>query len=265
MTRPKLAFLGGGHMGEALAAGLLASGWATEPELAIVEKVEARRAALQERWPAMQLVDAPMPADGVVVAVRPPDVEAACREAAGTAPGRVLSIAAGVPIAKLEAWIGAGVPVVRAMPNQPAAVGLGASAIAPGTHASEDDLTWAEGVLSAVGVVVRVDERALDAVTGLSGSGPAYVFLVAEAMIAAGVANGLSPEHSAVLAVQTILGAGRLLADSGQSPEALRKAVATPGGTTAAALAVLEAGGLRQLFEAAITAATERARELGGG
>ena len=147
---------------------------------------------------------------------------------------RVLSIAAGVPLDRLEAWLGEGVPVVRAMPNTPALVGAGAAAIAGGASATDDDLAWAEVVLSAVGTVQRVAEPLLDAVTGLSGSGPAYVFLVAEALIEAGVLAGLPRPVSEALATQTLLGAARLLAESGDSPEALRAAVTSPGGTTAA-------------------------------
>lgn len=263
MNRPKLVLLGGGHMGEALAAGLLAAGWAGEGELAIVEKLAARRNELLARWPAMTVVEHAVEAEGVVIAVRPADVEGACAEAREAGLERALSIAAGVPLAKLEAWFGGGIPVVRAMPNQPASVGLGASAISPGAHATENDLAWAETILRAVGIVVRVDEPLLDAVTGLSGSGPAYVYLVAEALAGAGVANGLPAGVALDLAVQTLVGAARVLADSGETPDRLRAGVATPGGTTAAALAVLEEQGLRATFEAAVTAATERAREIG--
>ncbi len=181
--------------------------------------------------------------------------------AAGTE--RVLSIAAGVTIATLEGSLDAGTPVIRAMPNTPATVGAGAAAIAPGTSAGEDDLAWAEGLLGAVGTVVRVPETLLDAVTGLSGSGPAYVFLVAEALIAAGIEVGLPPDVSYDLAVQTLFGAATLLAGSDVGPEALRAAVTSPNGTTAAGLAVMEERGLREAIRAGVVAATERSRELG--
>jgi pyrroline-5-carboxylate reductase len=176
---------------------------------------------------------------------------------------RVVSIAAGVRLAALEAALGR-VPVVRAMPNTPALVGSGVTAIAPGSLAGEEDLAWAEEVLGAVGRVVRVGEPLLDAVTGLSGSGPAYVFLVAEALIDAGVLVGLPRDLSTTLAVQTLLGAARLLAETGDTPEALRAAVTSPGGTTAAGLRALEAAGVRAAFLDAVTAATERSKELGG-
>jgi pyrroline-5-carboxylate reductase len=149
------------------------------------------------------------------------------------------------------------------MPNTPALVGAGAAAVAGGTHATDDDLAWAEAVLGAVGTVVRVPEAQLDAVTGLSGSGPAYVFLVAEALIDAGVLVGLPRPASRELAVQTLLGAARLLAETGEGPEALRAQVTSPGGTTAAGLRALESGGVRAALIDAVVAATERSRELG--
>jgi pyrroline-5-carboxylate reductase len=153
--------------------------------------------------------------------------------------------------------------VIRAMPNTPALIGAGASAIAPGSAASEEDLAWAEEVLGAVGVVVRVPESQLDAVTGLSGSGPAYVFLVAEALAEAGVLNGLPRATAETLAFQTLAGAARLLAEGETSAADLRAAVTSPGGTTAAGLAELERSGARAAFLDAVSAATRRSRELG--
>ncbi len=266
MTR--LAIVGGGRMGEALVAGLLQAGWAAADEMAVVEPVAARRDQLAARFPGLGLADSAVAAGGVVLAVKPGDAEVACRAIAGAAGAegtRVLSIAAGVPTARLQEWLGDGVPVVRAMPNTPALVGAGASAIAAGTSAGDADLDWAEGILRAVGVVQRVPETLLDAVTGLSGSGPAYVFLVAEALIEAGVLNGLPRSTAGALAIQTLLGSARLLAESGDSPEVLRAAVTSPGGTTAAGLRVLEDYGVRSAFLEAVTAATERSQELGQG
>ena len=261
--KASLVIVGGGRMGEALLSGLLASGWAAGADLAVVEKLAARRQELSERFPDVAVVDAQPPARGAVIAVKPGDVDAACREIAESGPGRVLSIAAGVPIDRLEALLGHGVPVVRAMPNTPALIGAGAAAIAAGTHATDDDLDWAASLLGAVGIVVRLPERLLDAVTGLSGSGPAYVFLVAEALIEAGVLVGLPRDASRELALQTLLGAARLLTETGDTPEALRAAVTSPGGTTAAGLKALEDHGVRAAFLDAVAAATERARELG--
>jgi pyrroline-5-carboxylate reductase len=149
------------------------------------------------------------------------------------------------------------------MPNTPALVGSAASAISPGRWAGERELAWAEEILGAVGTVVRVPEPLLDAVTGLSGSGPAYLFLVAEALIDAGVLAGLPRPISSQLTVQTLLGAARLLAESGDSPEVLRAGVTSPGGTTAAGIRALEAAALRSAFLEAVMAATERSQELG--
>ncbi len=261
----KLAVLGGGRMGEALVTGLLAAGWAPADELLVVEPLGGRREELKERFPGLHVAADVVAAEGAVIAVKPGDVEAACRAVAAASIGRVVSIAAGVPLARLEAWLGDGVAVVRAMPNTPALVGCGAAAIAPGTAAGADDLAWADGILSAVGVVERVGEHLLDAVTGLSGSGPAYVFLVAEALIDAGVLNGLSRPAARSLVVQTLLGSARLLAESGDEPETLRAAVTSPGGTTAAGLRALEARAVRSAFMEAVAAATERSRELGRG
>jgi pyrroline-5-carboxylate reductase len=258
----RLQVLGGGRMGEALLRGLLDAGWATAADVAVVEKVEARRKQLDDLLPGVEVVAEPVACEGVVVAVKPGDVEAACRAAAVAGVQRALSIAAGVPTAKLEAWLGEGVPVVRAMPNTPALVGAGAAAIAAGTAAREDDLAWAEDVLRAVGTVVRVPEPLLDAVTGLSGSGPAYVFLVAEALTEAGVLAGLPRETAAALAHQTLLGAARLLVESEEGPEALRANVTSPGGTTAAGLRVLEHRAVRSAFIEAVQAAAQRSREL---
>jgi pyrroline-5-carboxylate reductase len=255
----ELVIVGGGKMGEALLGGLLAAG-RDAASLAVVEPIGARRAELAEAFPGVAVSAEPVGADGAVIAVKPADVPAAI---GATKARRVLSIAAGVTIATLEAAAGAGVPVVRAMPNTPALVGAGAAAIAGGTSAGDDDLAWAEAILGAVGTVVRVPEKLLDAVTGLSGSGPAYVFLVAEAMVDAGVLAGLPRATAEALAHQTLLGAARLLVESGDQPAALRAAVTSPGGTTAAGLRALEQHGVRAAFLDAVMAATARSHELG--
>jgi pyrroline-5-carboxylate reductase len=261
----RLEIVGGGRMGEALVAGLLEAGWAGPDEMVVVEPVAARRDQLAARFPGLGLADAAVRAEGAVLAVKPTDAEAACRAIAAAGADRVLSIAAGVPTSRLEEWLGGGVRVVRAMPNTPALVGAGAAAIAAGATAGGADLDWAEGFLGAVGVVQRVPESALDAVTGLSGSGPAYVFLVAEALIEAGVLNGLPRATASALVIQTLAGSAKLLAESGDTPEGLRGAVTSPGGTTAAGLRVLENRAVRGAFLEAVTAATERSRELGRG
>lgn len=268
-----LVVVGGGKMGEALVAGLLASGWAEPDQIVIAEALEQRRRQLLApegvggRYPGVVVTESPQTAAGAagaVIAVKPGDVEAACRSLAEARVARVLSIAAGVRLDQLQGWLGAGVRVVRAMPNTAALVGAGAAAIAPGQDAGEEDLAWAETILGAVGTVARVPESLLDAVTGLSGSGPAYVFLVAEALIEAGVLVGLPRAVSHQLTVQTLLGSARLLAESDLGPEALRAAVTSPGGTTAAGLRALEAAAVRSAFLDAVVAATERSRALGG-
>ncbi len=250
-------------MGEALLGGLLAAGWARPDELAVVELLAERRDVLRTQFPGVAVLDAIAPADAAIVAVKPNDVPSACAALAEAGIARVLSIAAGVPTARLEAALSAGAAVVRAMPNTPALVGAGAAAIAAGTAASDDDLVWAESILSAVGTVVRVDEALLDAVTGVSGSGPAYVFRFAEALIEAGVRAGLPHDISVALTQQTLTGSARLLAVSDDPPEALRAAVTSPGGTTAAALAVLDDALWFEAVVDAVAAATARSRELG--
>jgi pyrroline-5-carboxylate reductase len=260
-----LVIAGGGKMGEALLGGLLRSGWCAPTEVAVAEPDAPRRAALKQLFPGVHVAESPVAADGAIIAVKPAYVADAAGALGAAGVGRVLSIAAGVPTSVIEAALPGGTPVVRAMPNTPALVGAGASAIAPGSTATDDDVAWAESILAAVGVVVRVPEAQLDAVTGLSGSGPAYVFLVAEAMIAAGAAVGLPADVATTLALQTIHGAGRMLVESGQSPEDLRAAVSSPNGTTVAGLAVLDERGVRDAFAAAIERATERSRELGRG
>jgi pyrroline-5-carboxylate reductase len=197
--------------------------------------------------------------------VKPADIEAICGELStvvGVSGRRILSIAAGVTLHALDSHL-EGAAVVRAMPNTPALVGTGASAIAGGRHAGRADLDWAKETLEAVGSVVELPESALDAVTGLSGSGPAYVFLLAEALVEAGVLVGLSRPVASQLVVQTLLGSARMLAETGEEPSALRAAVTSPGGTTAAGLRALEAGGFRHAVLEAVSAATERSRELG--
>jgi pyrroline-5-carboxylate reductase len=261
----KLLLVGGGRMGQALLGGLVTSGWAEIADLAVTEKVPGLRDELTARFPGLQVAAEPVEAEGAVLAVKPPDVPTACEALAATGTKRVLSIAAGITIATLEEHLGDGVAVVRSMPNTPALVGAGAAAIAPGTAATDADLDWAEGLLRAVGTVVRVPEKLLDAVTGLSGSGPAYVFLVVEALIEGGVLAGLPRDVATELAVHTLVGAGRLLAETGEPAEALRAQVTSPGGTTAAGLRALEAAGVRSAFLEAVAAATARSRELGGG
>ena len=261
----RLAVLGGGNMGTALVQGLLASGWAAPDEMVVVEVLASRRDTLSEELLGVDVVDSldGVLVDGALLAVKPADVPAAAAAAAAAGAIRILSIAAGVPTSMVREAAGSDARVVRAMPNTPALVGAGAAAIAPGPGAGEDDLSWAEEILCSVGTVVRVSEQALDAVTGLSGSGPAYLFLVAEALIDAGVLAGLTRDVSRALVEQLFVGSAKLMAGSAKGPEAHRAEVTSPGGTTAAGLRVLERAAVRAAFLDAVAAATERSRELG--
>ena len=266
-----LLVVGGGKMGSALLAGLGAAGWAGAGRLGVVEIDPARREELIAAHPGVVVagsLDDPAvgpavgPAGGAVLAVKPDAAEGTCRALGAVGITRILSVVAGLPAARLEAVLPDGAVVVRAMPNMPALIGAGVTALSGGSNARSDDLNWAEGIAAALGKVVRVPERQLDAVTGLSGSGPAYVFLIAEALIEAGVLAGLTRELSRTLTVETLLGSASLLAGSGETPEALRAAVTSPGGTTAAALRVLESRAVRSAMLEAVLAATERARNL---
>ncbi|HVE93493.1 MAG TPA: pyrroline-5-carboxylate reductase [Acidimicrobiales bacterium] len=259
----QLMIVGGGKMGEALLAGLVRARWAAPTELAVVEPVAERRRQLTETFPGVDVRAEPAESAGAVIAVKPADVATAAKAISSAGCGRVLSIAAGVATRTIEDNLDASTPVVRAMPNTPALVGAGASAIALGAAASPEDEAWARSILAAVGIVVTVPEDQLDAVTGLSGSGPAYVFLVAEAMIDAGERAGLSRETAEMLAKQTLLGASRLMVETGTPPVELRAAVTSPNGTTVAGLAVLDERDVRGAFVDAVKAATERSRELG--
>ena len=256
-----LTLLGGGNMGAALLGGLLAAG--RDPAgLAVVEVLAARRDELAAQFPGVAVLAEVGATDGVVVAVKPHDVPAAVHAAVAAGARRVLSIAAGVSLATLEAAAGGGVAVIRSMPNTPALIREGAAGPAAGAAATDDDVVWAEEILGAVGVVVRVPEHQLDAVTGLAGSGPAYVFLVAEALLEARVLAGLPRPAATALATQLLVGSSALLAERGD-PAALRAMVTSPGGTTAAGLRVLEQRGVRAAVLDAVMAATERSRELG--
>ena len=257
----QLVIVGGGNMGAALIQGLLRAGKLGPSDLAVTETLEGRRAELATMFPGVTIGSEVAEATGAVIAVKPGDVSAAVAATARAGARRILSIAAGVTIGRLEEAAGADVAVVRAMPNTPALIGQGAAAIAGGRRATEDDLAWAEGILGAVGTVERVAESQLDAVTALSGSGPAYVFLVAEALIDAAVAAGLARPVATRLTTQLLVGSSALLAERGD-PAALRAMVTSPGGTTAAGLAALEARALRAAFADAIRAATARSIEL---
>ena len=250
-------------MGQALLAGLIRAQWAAPNELAVVEVLDQQRQGLEAAFPLVQVLAEPEAGVDTIVAVKPHLAVGVAQ--ALSEPPRVVSVAAGVTIESLEGVLPADTPGVRVMPNTPALVGFGAAAVAGGSSATDDDVAWAVSILDAVGQAVVVPEHLLDAVTGLSGSGPAYVFLVAEALIDAGVSAGLPAEVSATLAGQTLLGAATLLMSGQSSPSELRASVMTPAGTTAAGLRVLEQRAVRAAFIDAVQAATDRSRQLGGG
>jgi pyrroline-5-carboxylate reductase len=266
-----LLIVGGGKMGSALLGGLLSSGWVDPGGVAVTETAPARRAELALEFPGVEVLDAPVAGlledspdrlAGAVLAVKPDAAEGACRVLGAVGVTRVLSIVAGIPSVRLETALGGQPMVVRAMPNTPALVGAGITALSGGSHATSADLAWAEDVMAAVGTVIRLPERLLDPVTGLSGSGPAYFFLVAEALIEAGVQMGLPREVSLTLVVKTMSGSAKLMEETGEEPAVLRARVTSPAGTTAAGVRVLEARAVRSAFMEAVAAATERSRSL---
>jgi pyrroline-5-carboxylate reductase len=270
VSERRIAVLGGGKLGEALLSGLLSSGWRTPAEIVVTDVRAERLADLAERYDvATSLVneEAVHGARVIVVAVKPQDFATLLTQI-GTilTPGQVvLSVAAGITTATIEGGISARVPVVRAMPNLPATVHEGMAGIAAGRHAGEEHLALAHDVLAHVGRVVRVSEPLLDAVTAISGSGPAYFALLAESMIEAGLLLGLSREISTQLVVQTMLGTAHMLRDEKMHPVELREMVTSPGGTTIRAIHELESAGVRAAFLDAIQAAHDRSRELASG
>lgn len=256
------AIIGGGNMGTALARGLLEAGIVSAPDLVVVESNADRRQQLAELVPGAVIVESIRPCGAAVIAVKPPDAPAAASASVAAGATRIVSIAAGVTVSTLEAACGPGVAVIRSMPNTPCLVGEGVTAIAAGTSATDEDLAWAESILGAVGLVVRVPEDKIDAITGVTGSGPAYLFLIAEALIDAAEVVGLDRSQADVLVRQLFVGSAALLAE-GDDPAVLRARVTSPGGTTAAGIAALEAASVREAFCSAVEAATARSRELG--
>ena len=270
MASLKIAVLGAGKAGEALIAGLLSSGWRQPSEIAATARHEERLAELADRYgieTTLSNVDAAEGAGIIVIAVKPQDIEGLLADVGGTLTKEqtVITIAAAIPTRLIESHLADGVPVVRAMPNTPVTVHEGMSGISAGTHATEEHLATAEDVLGSVGRSVRVDEGYMDAITAVSGSGPAYFALLAESMIEAGILLGLSREIATDLVVQTMLGTAKLLRDERMHPVELREMVTSPGGTTIAAIRELEQAGVRAAFLNAIQAAMKRSQELAEG
>jgi pyrroline-5-carboxylate reductase len=260
-----ISVIGAGKMGEALISGLLKGGTSPDDVL-ITERYEARARELTERYGvrAVSNAEAAKTADTLVLAVKPQDMEALLAElSAFVMPDRlIVTIAAGIPTSAIEKRLVEGVPVVRVMPNTPALVGEAMSVIAAGSHAESRHLERAEELFCHVGKVIRLPEAQLDAVTALSGSGPAYIFYLVEAMTDAGILLGLPRSIAHELIVQTVVGSAVMLRDSGEHPVTLREAVTSPAGTTISAIRELENHGVRAALLAALEAARDRSREL---
>jgi pyrroline-5-carboxylate reductase len=263
----RVAVVGAGRLGESLVRGFLRSGWRQPDELVVTARRPERLAHLASTYRIEASSDNEAAAAGarlVVVAVKPQDIAHALQELAPAVHTEqtVVSVAAGTTTETIEALLPSGVRVIRAMPNLPALVDEGVAGICAGARADARDLDLAQEALEHVGIVVRVSEADLDAVTAISGSGPAYFALLAEAMIEAGLLHGLSRDVSTRIVTQTMFGSARLLRDEAMHPVELREAVTSPGGTTTRAIRELERSGVRAAFLDAISAATERSREL---
>lgn len=263
----KLGIIGGGVMGSALASGVITAGLVSPSAITMADVSEACRQQLSEKLGVNVTPDNRTAVDGadvVILAVKPFIVEAVLKDIGPQlSPSQTLvSIAAGVEIRDIEDSLTGLIPVIRVMPNTPALVGAAASAYARGSSAGDSDASRAEAVLGAVGTVAEVPERLLDAVTGLSGSGPAYVFLVIEALADGAVRMGLPRDVAVKLAAQTTLGAAKMVLETGSHPAQLKNMVTTPGGTTAAGLFALEEGAVRASLQRAVQAATDRACEI---
>ncbi|MCX8072150.1 MAG: pyrroline-5-carboxylate reductase [Candidatus Binatia bacterium] len=266
---PNLGFIGAGNMASAIMRGLLSAGLASPSAIVASDVDTAKLTALKRQLKIQPAASNPEVADRatvIVLAVKPQDIDTVLNDLRGVVTPRhlLISIAAGVGTTKIEHLLGEEVRVVRAMPNTPVLVGKGMTVLVRGRFATAADLKLAVRMFSAVGDAVDVqDERMLDAVTGLSGSGPAYVYLLAEGLIAGGVAAGLTAALAARLTFQTIAGAAAMMQETGQPPEALRAQVTSPGGTTLAGLSELHRRGFKDALVAAVVAATRRSQELG--
>jgi len=263
-----LGFIGAGNMAEAIARGVIRSGLYRPEQIQASDPVPARRAVFQDDLKIACHADSTVvaaAADIIVLAVKPQMMAAALGQirAALRPDTLVITIAAGISCAYIESQLAPATRVVRVMPNTPMLVGAGISGIAAGAHAGAADVQLVERIFQAGGQTVRVPEAQINALTALSGSGPAYVFYLTEVLAAAGVSLGLAPADAAVLARQTVIGAAQLLGQSTESPEQLRRRVTSPGGTTQAALETLQCGDLAALFRNALAAAERRGKELG--
>jgi pyrroline-5-carboxylate reductase len=267
MPQEKICIIGGGNMGEALAGGIINGGLALPEEITIHdirrERLDHLRDTLHVEI-SEGLGNAVESSDIVILAVKPQNTEEILRDIAGILADRlVISIAAGVTLGFIEKRLTGGARVVRVMPNTPALIGEGATALAGGTNATERDIATARRIFDSVGMTVVVEENLIDAVTGLSGSGPAYGFIIIEALADAGAAQGLAPDTALKLAAQTMSGAAKLCLMGNRTPAQLTAMVTSPGGTTIEGIKALQDGKIREICAAAVEAATRRSRELG--
>jgi len=262
------AIIGAGVMGETLLSGLVRAGRRVD-QLMVGEKRAERSRELEERYGVAVVSnrDAAAKADTIALVVKPQDMADVLDDIApALRPGQLLvSLAAGITTAFIESRVPDGIAVVRVMPNTPALVDEGMAAIAPGSHCDESHLAEAESLMASTGKVIRVPEKQMDAVTAISGSGPAYIFFVVESMIEAGVHLGLPRATASELVIQTLYGSAKMLRETGTHPVVLREQVTSPGGTTASALRELEVHRVRAAFLAAMEAARNRSRELAEG
>ena len=267
LTDKKIAFIGGGNMAEALIRGLIASGTVKSDHILVTDVSVDRLAHLHQTYGVMQKgnVEAAREADIIILCVKPQVVERVLAEIASAVDAKklVISIAAGIVIAKIEKGLKESSHVVRVMPNTPALVLAGAAALAGGKNATSGDLALTQSIFNSVGRAVIVEEKLMDAVTGLSGSGPAYVFMIIDALSDAGVKAGLPRQLALELAAQTVYGAAKMVLETKEHPGKLRDMVTSPGGTTIEGLHALEKGKLRATLMNAVEAATMRSRELG--
>ncbi len=270
LVAKNIGFIGAGNMAEALVRGLVSGKHIAASNVLVSGPRAERLTELAEKYQVRTTTDNQAVAasvDVLVLAVKPQIMDRVVRQIADHLAGTalVISIAAGIDTATLEAGLRDGVRVVRAMPNTPALVGAAATAVSPGRNATSEDLAIAKAIFDAVGITVVLEESQLDAVTGLSGSGPAYIFLILEALADAGVKVGLSRRNAQRLAAQTVMGSAKLLLDTDEHPGKLKDMVTSPGGTAIAGLHTLEQGGLRTTLINAVETATNRAKELGRG
>ena len=265
----KLGLIGCGKMGGALLRGVIKAGLVKPENITACDKFPEAAAALAKEFQGLKHVQAPeevaAASEVILLAVKPQDMQNLLEGIASIRNPLFLSIAAGIPLKNLEAWLGGSSRVIRTMPNTPALILQGASAFARGARATNADAAIAQSILSAVGTAQEVSESLLDAVTGLSGSGPAYIYTVIEALADGGVLMGLPRAVALQLAAQTVAGAAQMVLQTGKHPAALRDEVTSPGGTTIAGLEQLEKQGLRNALVQAVRKATERSKELASG